>query len=252
MKKLVITLLGIFLVFTNISQVFAYSYGDPNEEAVAEVYKKMVTYLNEDPPNFQSATEIFNTVKEELDMHMGTEPAETVLTHLNNKDKDLVIQDMQKVLVLNIARRLESIDKGFEDFDTSKKLLAKSFATYKALAPVIESQDPEADQQLRDAFDAALESLGNPGLFGVGEKEQDKELFLEKKEVILVELQEQFNMPSIEVGHFNDSNENLEESNVNTNDWIDLSDIKNWIPIIVLVVFILGVVIYVNRKRKQK
>lgn len=252
MKKPVVILLGLLLIFTNLNQVFAYSYGDPNEEAVAEVYKKMVTYLNEEPPNFNSATDIFNTVKEELDMHMGTEPAETVLNHLETKDKDQVIHDMQKVLVLNIARRLESIENDFGDFDTSKKLLAKAFATYQALSPVIENQDSEADQQLRDAFDTALESLGNPGLFGVGKKEQDKGLFIEKKQFIVEGLQEQFDMPSIEVGHFNDSGEDIEESNVNKNDWIDLSDIKNWIPILVLVAVILGVIFYVSRKRRQK
>ncbi len=77
-------------------KAFAYSYGDPNKEAVAEAYKEMKEKLNEQPPNFAAAKEIFGTVKEEIDMHMGPEPSKAVLAAIEAKDRQAVIKDMEK------------------------------------------------------------------------------------------------------------------------------------------------------------
>ena len=51
---------------------------------------------------------------------------------------------MDELLVLNIARRLESVEQNFSEFDTSKRLLAKGYATYEALSPKIEAKNPRS------------------------------------------------------------------------------------------------------------
>lgn len=247
-KMLLVCLVMIFILNSQMIQASAYSYGDPSEEKVAEAYKEMAVKLNESPPNFAGAKAVFETVQEELDMHMGTEPSETILKDIENEDSEAVIQDMQKVLVLNIARRLESIEKKFEEYSTSKLLLAKAFATYEALSPVVQDSDNKVDSEIRAEFDKALESIGNPGLFGVGQKEANIDVFKESKENILGSLQKQFKLQSLEVGHFTD-----EESVENTGkkEWTDLSDFKNWIPIIIIVIVIGGIVAYsIAKKRK--
>jgi tetratricopeptide (TPR) repeat protein len=241
-------LMLIFIININTLQVSAYSYGDPSEEKVAEVYKEMVAKLNNNPPKFDEAKSVFETVKEELDKHMGTEPSETVLKDLENEDSKAVIRDMEKILVLNIARRLENIEKNFKEYDTSKRLIAKAFATYEALSPVVQSKNKELDRQIRAEFDKALQSLGNPGLFGVGNREEDIEAFKESKDAILTSLQKEFKLKSLEVGHFSES-ETAEHTG--KKDWTDLSKIKNWIPIIVIVAVIIAIVVYSMVKKRK-
>lgn len=248
--RLFFSLLLIFILTYTPMTAFAYSYGDPNEEKVAEVYKQMAEKLNQQPPNFTEAKTIFETVKEELNMHMGKEPSEVVLADLEAKDKEAVLKDMRKILVLNIARRLENIEKNFAQYDTSKRLLAKAFATYEALSPSVQSKDAAIDKQLRTEFDNALQSLGNPGLFGVGKKQSNIEQFKKSKEEILTLLQKQFGLKSLKVGHFSESVTEKPEA-VQKKEWTDLSKLKNWIPIAVLIIVIVAVVVYSLRRKRR-
>ncbi|MED4903819.1 hypothetical protein [Parageobacillus thermoglucosidasius] len=239
----------IFILNSTPISVFAYSYGDPNEEKVAEAYKQIAEKLNEQPPNFAEARAIFETVKEEIDMHMGKEPSQAVLSALDKKDKEAVLKNMEKILVLNIARRLENVEKNFAQYDTSKRLLAKAFATYEALSPMVQGKDAALDKQLKDEFNKALQSLGNPGLFGVGEKETDIEQFKKSKETILTSLQKQFGLKSLKVGHFSESATEKPQE-VQKKEWTDLSKLKNWIPIAILVIVIAGAVVYSWRRKR--
>lgn len=169
------------------------------------------------------------------------------MKNLNDENKEATIENMEKLLILNIARRLESIEKNFEEYDTSKKLLAKGFATYQALSPKVEANNAELDKEMKADFDAALEALGNPGLFGVGKKPSDIEAFKSNKEKILNALQKEFNLASLEVGHFT---ETVEEQGTGKKDWTDLSNIRNWIPLILIVAIIAAVVFIGIRKRR--
>ncbi|WP_053367322.1 hypothetical protein [Bacillus sp. FJAT-27245] len=252
MKRFSFFCLVLIFILTGIpaNGVQAYSYGDPNEEKVAEVYKQMVVKLNQNPPNYKDALALFATVREEIDMHMGPEPGSIIQENLDKKEKIQAIENMEKLLVLNIARRLESIEKNFEQFDTSKKLLAKGFATYDAISPKVEAKDPATDKKIRDDFNVALESLGNPGLFGVGKKEPNLDEFIKRKDDILSALKEQFEIKNLEVGHFSESASEV-ESNSGKKDWTDVSNLRNWIPLILIAAVIVGVVIYTARKRKK-
>jgi hypothetical protein len=243
-----------FIVIFLLTQVFsttanAYSYGDPNKEELAEVYKKMLLELDKNPPDFNTARKHYETVKEEVDMHMGPDPSKIIMQNFEDKDKEQTIENMDELLVLNIARRLENVESNFSEFDTSKRLLAKGFATYEALSPKIESKNSDLDKDIKAEFDKALESLGNPGLFGVGQKEADQEAFITSKEKILSTLQTEFNIKSLEVGHFSESATETEQ--VKNNDWTDLSNIRNWIPIIIIVAVIAFVIFVAKRKRKR-
>ena len=250
-KPILFSLLFVFFVNSIFTiSADAYTYGDPNKEEVAEAYKEMLVKLDENPPNFIEAKKIYETVKQEVDMHMGPEPSEIILAGIEEADKEAVTQNMEKLLVLNIARRFESIEGNFAEFDTSKKLLAKAYATYEALSPRVESANPNLDKELKIKFDEALASLGNPGLFGVGKKESDIDEFKEKKGEILSALQKEFKLKSLEVGHFSESA--TETESVKNKEWTDLSNIQNWIPILLIIAVIVGIVIFTVRKKKRK
>lgn len=249
MKKISLLFLILGILFNSflINGAYAYSYGDPNEEKVAEVYKQMMVDLEQDPPNFAKAQKQFESVKEEVDMHMGKEPGDIILDNLKDKNKKSTIENMEKLLVLNIARRLENIEKNFDNYETSKRLLAKGFATYDALSPKVEAESTENDKKIRADFDQALEALGNPGLFGVGKKEANLDVFKENKNDILNSLKSEFNLKSLEVGHFSES---ATEAKNDKKEWTDISNIRNWIPIILIAVLLISVIIIVKRKRK--
>ncbi|MCA1056371.1 hypothetical protein LCM10_15335 [Rossellomorea aquimaris] len=250
MKKTFITSVLITLLFSMIltSQASAYSYGDPSEEKIAEAYKEIIMKLDENPPNYSESIEIYETVREEVDQHMGKEPSKVILGNLENEEKEQAIENLDELLVLNIARRLEGIDKNFSEYDTSKRLLAKGFATYKTLSPKIEGENPELDEKIRAEFDQALESLGNPGLFGVGTQESDQGAFKESKAFIMDSLQEEFNIKSLEVGHFSESA--TEEDAGQKQEWTDLSNLKNWLPIVIIIGGLAAAILYAVRKRR--
>lgn len=250
MKKRMFLSFAVIFLFANVYSItaHAYTYGDPNKEELAEVYKEILIELDKNPPDFSTAIKHYETVKEEVDMHMGPDPSKIILQNIEDKDKEQTIENLDELLVLNIARRLESIEKNFAEFDTSKRLLAKGFATYEALSPKIEAKNPDLDQEMKAEFDKALESLGNPGLFGVGQKESDIEAFKASKETILSRLKTEFNIKSLEVGHFSESATETKTKNTN---WTDLSNVRNWIPIIIIVAVIVAVVIVARRKRKS-
>ena len=83
----------------------------------------------------------------------------------------------------------------------------------------------------------------------MGQKEADLEAFKASKETILSRLQTEFNIKSLEVGHFSESATETEKGN---KDWTDVSNLRNWIPIIIIVAVIVAVVIVARRKRKSK
>ncbi len=243
-----------FLFIFALSNLFttpasAYSYGNPNEEKLAEVYKEMLVKLEKNPPDYKSAKKLFETEKKEIDMHMGPKPAKIIIESLDNEDKEATIENMNKLLVLNIARRLENIEKNFDDYETSKRLLAKGFATYDALSPIVEAKNATTHKEIKAEFDNALEALGNPGLFGVGEKEANQQAFTESKDKIHTTLQKEFKLKSLEVGHFSES---VTEPAVGKKEWTDISNLRNWIPILLIVGVIAFVVIFAVRKRAKK
>ncbi|MFB5283913.1 hypothetical protein [Peribacillus sp. Hz7] len=251
MKRLVFCFLLIFALSHLISlPANAYSYGDPNEEELANVYKEMLIELDKNPSDYATAQKHFETIKKEIDMHMGPEPAKIILQNLEDENKEETIKNMEKLLVLNIARRLENIEKNFTEYETSKRLLAKGFATYEALSPKVEAKNPELHKQIDAEFDKALASLGNPGLFGVGEKEADQKAFTESKEKILSALQKEFKLKSLEVGHFSESA--TEPASQKKKEWTDISNLRNWIPLVLIIGVIAAIVIVTIRKRSRR
>ena len=121
MRRIYLFIIVLIFSFPNLSQ--AYSYGDPNQEVVADAYEQMAAALAKEPPNFAEAAASFDQVKEELESHMGKQPVDMVQSALEEQDKDTVITLMQKILVLNIARRLEAVN--VTDYPNAKLLLAK-------------------------------------------------------------------------------------------------------------------------------
>ncbi len=148
------------------SQALAYSYGDANTEDIAETFKLVEASLAGASPNWKSAEEAYKVRRPEIVSHFGESVAVTLDNNFKDKNAKLTTANFKAVLVMNLDRRFTYAIKGFDDYAQTKLLLAKAKATFDTLKPYVGSKSDE----INAAFDEALEALGNPGLFGVGQK----------------------------------------------------------------------------------
>ncbi|SDO04063.1 hypothetical protein SAMN04487897_107166 [Paenibacillus sp. yr247] len=158
------------------SSALAYSYGDANTEAVAETFKLIQTSVGDGANNWGAAESAYKEIRAELVSHFGEGIAVTLDANFQAKDSKAVIANFKAVLVMNLDRRFTYASKGLDDYAESKLLLAKAKATFETLEPYVGAGSSEINK----AFEAALEALGNPGLFGVGKKDVQPEVFKEK------------------------------------------------------------------------
>jgi hypothetical protein len=178
---LVRLLLALSLLLALPTSAFAYSYGDPNKEEIAETYKEIAAKLEQTPPDWNGAHQAFLSRKQEIVQHFGEQPGKVLEANFAQKQKDLVLHNYKAVLVLNIDRRLDYAEKQFDDYAQAKLLLAKARGTLNVLSPYISAS---ASNKAYAAFDKALNALGNPGLFGVGAVPADKSQFFQQTKLI--------------------------------------------------------------------
>lgn len=183
-------MLTIFLVLP--SGAFAYSYGDPNKEELAEDFKQIVVKLNEATPDWAGAEEVYKVRRAEISSHFGEDTAAALDANFKAKDKELLIGNYKGLLVKNLDRRFTYAEQSIKDYAEAKLLLAKAKATYDTLQPYIKFNKQDEAAQISAAFDAALNALGNPGLFGVGEKPANPDEFKKQADYIYKTVAPQF------------------------------------------------------------
>lgn len=170
------------------ASAMAYSYGDANTEDVAETFKLIQSSVGNGGSDWGAAEGAYKERRAELVAHFGEGVGTTLDANFKAKDSKLVISNFKAVLVMNLDRRFTYALQGIDDYAGAKLLLAKAKATYDALEPYMESGNAEINK----AFDAALEALGNPGLFGVGKKPVQPDVFEEKVDFIYGKVKPQF------------------------------------------------------------
>ncbi|CAN7231363.1 hypothetical protein LJR153_000915 [Paenibacillus sp. LjRoot153] len=174
---LTLVLAALFILPTS---ALAYSYGDANTEDVAETFKLVQASIGDGANDWGAAEGAYKERRAEIVAHFGEEVGATLDANFQAKDNKLVIANFKAVLVMNLDRRFTYAGQGIDDYAGAKLLLAKAKATYDTLEPYIGSGKTEIDK----SFDAALDALGNPGLFGVGKKPVQPAVFKEKVDFI--------------------------------------------------------------------
>ncbi|WP_345240006.1 hypothetical protein [Pontibacillus salipaludis] len=249
MKKIIISIitLTLSLLIMNPIQSAAYSYGDPGEEKFAEAYKEVKQYVEAD--DWEQAEQIIETYDKEFNLYFK-QTVPYIEQALENQNEELLLKSYRTALRLNVERRLHFAQEQFEDYGQAKLLLAKARGTFDVLQPSFkDDQGEEAVQSIYDSFDQALQSLGNPGLFGIGNQESDQETFDSKIEAINTSLKEAFPVPDQE-----DSNANLTEENLGLFGGEDgeSSPIWKWVSIGLVVLFVLLIVFNRMKNRKEE
>ncbi len=186
MTKLVKALALLVMLMLLVPNVMlAYSYGDPNQEEIAESFKEIAAKLNASSVDWEGVSEVYKVRRAEITSHFGESVAVTLDHNINDQDKELVMGNFKYVLVLNLDRRFEYALKDIDDYGKAKLLLAKAKGTFDVLSTYVNALKPDLESKILAAFEAALVALGNPGLFGVGEKPVNPEEFEKQSSFIL-------------------------------------------------------------------
>jgi hypothetical protein len=176
----------LFLLLQIPSTVSAYTYGDPNQEEVAITFRDIAVKLGQQNPDWTAALELYKVRRSELESHFGANVASELDANFNAKDAKQVLNNFKGVLVMNLERRFTYSYQGIKDYAATKLLLAKAKGTYDILQPYVQEKlKPEEEAQVTKAFEKALDALGNPGVFGVGEKAAHPEEFKKQTDYIM-------------------------------------------------------------------
>ena len=224
---------------------YAYSYGNPNEDAMATAYTDMLAALNKQPEDYATVQTKLDSIKQEMVKEFGQEQVDRIQKGINDKDKNVILYEMKVVLVRNIERRFTNLGENFEDYPQAKMLLAKAYATYESLSPEVVKAKPDLDQSIRKAFDDSLTSLGNPGLFNVGKVEPNRKQYDEKSAFILKEIKDFFKTEAGYQGHTKGTGQTDVEVEGGTSQW------GNWIPLIIILIVIVGAVLLFTRRKRR-
>jgi hypothetical protein len=179
LKRLILTII-LFLLLPN--SAFAYSYGDPNKEDIAEALKVIKVKLEANPPDWEGAFQQYLVHKKVLALEFGEEVTSTLEANFSVKNKGLLEVNYRGMLAMNLKRRFDYANKQIEDYAQAKLLLAKARGTFEVLTPYV--ADANIVSSVEASFKKALESLGNPGLFGVGKVESNPEQFKKETDFI--------------------------------------------------------------------
>jgi hypothetical protein len=239
MKRLLCSLMIIILILTNQSPAYAYSYGDPGEEPFAKAFINLKMHLEND--NWDEVQVILDTYKKDFELYFSA-TLPMIEQAMSEKDKRLLITSYQAAMRLSIERRLFFAAEDFDDYGRSKLLLAKARGTFEILKPtIIEKKGQQFVNDIYTAFDVALESLGNPGLFGIGSKESDIEQFQQQTQYIITQIKPLFPIETEGDEHLFDEGAIGEDfGNGNNPFWF-------WFTIVLVISFV--ILIIVKRKR---
>ncbi|MFC0335114.1 hypothetical protein ACFOLF_19385 [Paenibacillus sepulcri] len=170
-------MLAVVIIFAlTPASVRAYSYGDANTEDVAETFKLVVADLTVSPVDWKGVEDAHKARRSEIASHFGEEVVAELDADIASRDAELLTANYKALLVMNLDRRFESVIQSIDEYTQAKLLLAKAKATFEVLKPYAEAKlTKEQTDGITDDFQKALDAIGNPGLFGVGQLEADPE-----------------------------------------------------------------------------
>ncbi len=175
-------LLFIVAIVTSIN-LHAYSYAAAGKEPTLDAKEAIFKAINSD--DFDSAKNVFIKYKENyqyLNDDFNSLLFEGLKNAIENKDKTNIAKWLNISIALEIERRLDGGLKNIKQFNIAKVMLAKANKFYKILSS---SLDETTNKNLNIAIKKCVESIGNPGLFGVGAKPVNIEEYKKNQKIAI-------------------------------------------------------------------
>lgn len=185
-KRVVMTLFIWSLLFGSSAQ--AYSYAAAGKEPLIDGREALLLALSQ--ADFEAIATVANELSDEFHYLKEThhvDLASPMQTAIMSKDKAQIEVIMDQALVEEVVRRLEGAEQNLGDYQVAKVLVVKSKRFLDLVTPKLNSDKRET---VNKAIVAALESIGNPGVFGVGQMPADPECFAKERQEIVKALQE--------------------------------------------------------------
>ena len=160
-------LLFIVAIVTSIN-LHAYSYAAAGKEPTIDAKEAILKAVNSD--DYKSAKEVFVKYEKNykyLNDEFSPRLFEGLKGAINNRNKTDIAKWLNISIASEIQGRLDGGLKNIKQFNIAKVMLAKANKFYKLLSVSLEKN---IDEKLNKAIKKCVESIGNPGLFGVGAK----------------------------------------------------------------------------------
>ncbi len=170
----------VLIISTNLN---AYSYAAAGKEPTIDAREEMFKAINAN--DFNSANNVFNKYSENykyLNDQFNPFLFSGLKSAIKNKNKDKIVKWLDISIASEIQRRVEGGLENIKQFNISKVMLAKANKFYKILLP---SLDKQTNDKLNSALKKCIESIGNPGLFGVGAKPINIDEYKKNQEIVI-------------------------------------------------------------------
>jgi len=180
------TLLFIVAIIATIN-LHAYSYAAAGKEPTIEAKEAILKAVNEN--DFKSAKTVFLKYEKNyqyLNDEFNSKLFSSLKSSIEKKDKKSVSKSLDLTIAAEIQRRLDGGLKNINQFNVAKVMLAKANKFYKLLSV---SLDDTTNVKLKNAMKKCVEAIGNPGLFGVGVRPANIEVYKENQQIAIKILQ---------------------------------------------------------------
>ena len=174
-SKLASLLFSLFVLLFS-AQSFAYSYAAAGKEPLIDGRESLLKALS--ASDYSAVQTAYNAMQKEFvyfNEHHGLPVDTQMQTAIINKDKQGVATALITTMKAEVMRRLDGAEQNINDYQVAKVLVVKSKLFIDLLAADLSA---EHRQQADTAIRGALASIGNPGVFGVGQKPADLARFI--------------------------------------------------------------------------
>jgi len=180
-----------FFVLLFSAQSFAYSYAAAGKEPLIEGREALLKALSAN--DYAAVQTAYDSMQKEFvyfNEHHGLAVDEQMQTAITNKDQQGVAIALITTIKAEVMRRLDGAEQNINDYQVAKVLVVKSKLFIDLLAADLTADNRQkADIAIR----GALASIGNPGVFGVGQKPADVTRYIEYRSNLQAALQ--FTLP---------------------------------------------------------
>lgn len=175
-KPTLTTIIISCLVLLFSTQSFAYSYAAAGKEPLIEGRETLLKALSaNDYSAVQTAYDSMHAEFVYFKEHHGLNVDEQMQTAITKQDQQGVSTALITTMKAEVMRRLEGAEQNINDYQVAKVLVVKSKLFIDLLAANLTADNRQkADIAIR----GALASIGNPGVFGVGQKPADVTRFI--------------------------------------------------------------------------
>jgi len=177
MSKMTVSsiILSFFVLFFS-AQSFAYSYAAAGKEPLIEGRETLLKALS--ASDYSAVQTAYDAMQKEFvyfNEHHGLPVDKHMQTAIKQKDQQGVANALITTMKAEVMRRLEGAEQNINDYQVAKVLVVKSKLFIDLLAADLTADNRQkADIAIR----GALASIGNPGVFGVGQKPADVTRFI--------------------------------------------------------------------------